>query len=369
MKVLYDHQIFSYQNYGGISRYFVEIIDGLKKYSDVTPVIKLLPSDNVYLLEKNMNPFNLIIKKGFRRSTWMNNWLTKRYFYLIEKKIIKGVDIFHPTFYDTYYLNYLDNTPFVLTIYDMINEKLPQYNQKATIPVMENKKLLAHKASKIIAISESTKNDIVELYGISPDKIAVIYLGNSLSPVASFVPQVQVPQKYILFVGKRDGYKNYELFVKSIAALLNKDKELYLICVGGSGYIPEEEKIHATLGVANQVHQLNTSDDMLAYLYQHALCFVFPSLYEGFGIPTLEAFACGCPVILSNTSSMPEVGGDAVAYIDPTNAKSIYEETKKLVEVAEHRLKLIEKGYHQLKKFSWQKCVEEHYELYKSSML
>jgi glycosyltransferase involved in cell wall biosynthesis len=110
---------------------------------------------------------------------------------------------------------------------------------------------------------------------------------------------------------------------------------------------------------------MNFDDKLLAYLYQHALCFVFPSLYEGFGIPTLEAFACGCPVVLSNTSSMPEVGGDAAVYIDPHNRQSIYDGVKQVIENTALQEEMKRKGYEQFKKFSWKKCVDEHYQLYK----
>ena len=120
------------------------------------------------------------------------------------------------------------------------------------------------------------------------------------------------------------------------------------------------EELHIT----KQLMQLNINDNILAYLYQHAACFVFPSLYEGFGIPTLEAFSCGCPVVLSNLSSMPEVGGEAVMYINPEKEESIYEGVKKVIENKLLRNELIEKGYRQAEKFSWEKCVDAHYRLY-----
>ncbi|MES2430044.1 MAG: glycosyltransferase family 1 protein [Bacteroidota bacterium] len=365
MKILFDHQTFNYQNYGGISRYFIEVINGLKKNYSADVDLQLVYSHNEHLIEKNLHPtkpFLKTIKGGWR----LQKILSRYNEILIKRKLAKGVDIFHPTYFDTYYLNSLGKAKFFLTVYDMIHETrlVITNNTKANLEVIKNKKILVEKATKIIAISESTKNDIIAIYGTDPNKIQVIYLASSLLPVKNYLPEKALPEKYILFVGNRKSYKNFTLFFESVIPLLKADKDLHIICAGGKKFNDDEIAELQSSELQDQVLQMNFDDKLLAYLYQNALCFVFPSLYEGFGIPTLEAFACGCPVVLSNTSSMPEVGGDAAAYIEPDNQESIYTVIKQVIENTALRNEMKKKGYKQLEKFSWQKCIDEHYNLY-----
>lgn len=176
MKILFDHQTFNYQNYGGISRYFTEIINGLKGYP-VEVEFKVIYSHNAHLSEKNLQPtkpYLKSIKGGWR----IQNLLARFNRFLVKKQLKQGVDIFHPTYFDTYYLDSLGKVKFVLTIYDMIHEKtlIHEYNNASTQQVVKNKKLLAQAASGIIAISEHTKKDIIDIYGIAAEKIEVIYL-------------------------------------------------------------------------------------------------------------------------------------------------------------------------------------------------
>ncbi|MGG9970613.1 glycosyltransferase family 4 protein [Ferruginibacter sp. SUN002] len=366
MKVLFDHQTFIYQNYGGISRYFIEVISALKQKYPADIDLPLLYSHNEHLIEKQMNPTKPILKKI--KGGWRIQHLMARYNrVVIKKRLAKGVDVFHPTYFDTYYLNSLGKARFLLTIYDMIHEKrlVVTDNTKANLEVVTNKKILVERADKIIAISESTKKDIIEIYGTDPDKIEVIYLSSSLQPVKEYSPSIKIPEKYILFVGNRRSYKNFELFFQSVSSLLKEDKDLHIICAGGKKFSEAEIANIESFDLQSRVLQMNFDDKLLAWLYQNAICFVFPSLYEGFGIPTLEAFACGCPVVLSNTSSMPEVGGDAAMYIDPSSRESIYNTVKKIIESPSLQQEMRTKGYEQLKKFSWQKCADEHYHLYK----
>ncbi|UEG50562.1 glycosyltransferase family 4 protein [Ferruginibacter lapsinanis] len=365
MKVLFDHQTFNYQKYGGISRYFAEVIDGLRQNKNLEVELPLVYSHNAHLAEKKMNPTKPYLEKNFKGNHRIQNLISKYHRIKVQKKLKKGVDIFHPTYYDTYYLNSLGKAKLVLTIYDMIHErKLFSEKINSNTVLSDNKKKLAQQASGIIAISESTKKDIIELYGISEEKIHVIYLSSSLLPVNDYKPSISIPREYILFVGNRDHYKNFTFFLQAISPLLLANKNLYLICAGGGKFSEVEKLMINELQLNDQILQIGIDDKILSYLYQNAKCFVFPSLYEGFGIPTLEAFACGCPVVLSNSSSMPEVGGDAALYIDPNDRASIYSTVKRLIEDKSLQQSLKEKGFQQAKKFSWGKCIEEHFKLY-----
>lgn len=369
MKILYDHQIFVFQDYGGISRYFYELTNVFHKQKDIYFDLPLLYSNNQYVKKANFlkcKPF--LEAKNFRGKIWLLHFIHKH----LEKKFLckKGFDIFHPTYYDPYFLKYIGDKPFVLTIYDMVYELFPQiFSPRDKTSV--HKKLLASKATKIIAISENTKNDIIKLFGIKEDKIEVIYLGNSLCVDAmkeETATSSELPQRYLLFVGNRRVYKNFDTFLESISPLLKDDKNLYLICAGGGKFTPSEIANLEKSGVIQKVTQCSFDDNILAQLYKNALAFIFPSLYEGFGIPILEAFSRGCPVITSNISSLPEVAGDAAEYFDPTDKISIFSTVKKVIDDHDLRCKLKYKGYERLKNFSWEKTANQTKMLYKSML-
>ena len=248
----------------------------------------------------------------------------------------------------------------------MTHEKFPRYFP-AKDKISANKKILARKAAKIIAISENTKKDVRRFYDIDERKIEVVYLGNSLIRPSAVRPiHLPIPEKYVFFVGNRCIYKNFVLFIRSMATLMAKDKDLNIICAGGTAFSDFEKEIFKDLNLEGRIHHIKVTDEALALLYQNALAFVFPSLYEGFGIPVLEAFACGCPVVLSNSSSLPEVGGNAVVYFDPKKESSIRNAVNKVIYDEILRCNLRTKGFEQLKKFSWKKTASQTEAVYKS---
>jgi len=386
MKILYDYQIFESQDFGGISRYFYELMIHFQNYDNIEWKLPIKYSDNQYLKKLQLNN-NKIEKKpisiykqifnkfGFKGREVLrdlkNKLIPGTKFHSVNQNLsinhIRGAnfDIFHPTYYDPYFLEYIENKPFVVTVFDMIHEIYPKKFPKSDLS-SSWKKILVQKANRIIAISENTKNDLVKIFGINKNKITVIYLANSLTireNTNNINSKYEIPKKYILFVGNREGYKNFYFFVRSITELLLTDSELKIICTGKS-FNAEEIKFFKKLGIGNRVLHYFASDDFLAHLYKNALVFVFPSLYEGFGIPVLEAFSCGCPVILSRSSSLPEVGADAVVYIDPKNASSIHDAVINVINDKNLRDELIQKGYKQLKKFSWEKMAKETEQLY-----
>jgi len=365
MTILFDHQIFSTQIYGGVSRYFSELMKNFKNDNEIEYELSLRYSNNHYLKQFD----NLPCKPFFENSTFRGkhrllDFLNER----ISKKIIsKGdYDVFHPTYYDPYFLNFLNNKPFVLTVYDMIHEIYPEMFLSKD-KITERKKLLAQKATKIIAISKSTKRDIIRFFGIDENKIEVIYLGNSLNISKSDdALNIELPEKHILFVGNRGGYKNFDLFIKAITPLLLEDAELSVVCVGDGKFDDIEIEKFKSLNIKDKVFQYSVSDNILAYLYQRAIVFVFPSLYEGFGIPILESFVCGCPVLVGEVSSLPEIAGDAGVYFDPTNIVSIYDTVKRIIYDKELRKSLKLKGFQRVKNFSWEKTAEKTKSLYES---
>ena len=363
MKVLYDHQIFTMQQYGGISRYFYELIRRFDQAS-VSCDVSMLFSENAYLnsdSHKSIYPF--FKNTNFKGKKFLSNKVNelKNSFFMGQK----NYDLFHPTYYDDYFLNKIGDKPFVMTYYDMIHEKFcdqfPEFLENKAI--FNQKRLLAEKASRIIAISQTTKDDLIELFGVSEEKIDVVYLGNSLNVSEEKTARV-LSEDYVLFVGNRDLYKNFKFWVISIADLI-KENNLVLVCAGGGSFTIEEQELLQHLGIKQRVKQLAIkNDDVLVNLYQNALFFTFPSLYEGFGIPVLEAFATGCPQILSNGGSLPEVGGESVLYFDPADQQSCFNATKQLIDDSSLRNQLVLLGYEQLQQFSWDRTFEETLNVY-----
>jgi len=354
MKVLYDHYIFTDQKYGGISRYFYELIKFFNINKNVEVSVPLVFSNNYYIKDcKDVDHLQFFPNHSFKGKQKLLFLMNRAVLILHLRR--KNFNIYHPTYYDTFFLNFIGNEKVVVTVYDMIHEKFKYLfpdNDKTT----SNKRIVCQKSSKIIAISQSTKKDLIELFNIEESKIEVIYLGNSMVLNKKFEVSCKLPEKYILFVGGRGGYKNFDKFIKGVGSLLNNN--LSVVCVGGGKFTDEELFLFEKLNVSNKVLHFDfPDDDSLAYCYSQALMFVFPSLYEGFGIPILESFACGCPLVCSNTSSFPEVASDGAEYFDPYSVKSIYTSVKKVLDSNDLRELLIQNGTERLKYFSWEKTA------------
>ena len=377
MKILYDHQIFEAQKYGGISRYFYELVSSKKEVN----ILSLNYSKNEYILSDAYYSKKISTSEdSLRRFCWGMNFRGKqRLFhlrnkmfpfpqselpnrYLSELLLNQGeFNVFHPTYYNPYFMKYLNGKNFVLTIYDMIHEYFEECFPEND-PIRESKKLLCEKAGRIIAISESTKRDLIELYRINPEKIDVIYLASSISD-ADILTVSNIPEKYILFTGTRAIYKNFNFFIRSIERVLKDRDDLHVVCTGPD-FTQNEVELFDTLGITERMYHYFVSDRQLAFLYSKAILFVFPSLYEGFGIPVLEAFSCGCPAVLSNTSSLPEVGGVGAVYFDPEDMTSIRESVEDVLNDSDLRATMIKKGRERVKQFSWKKTVKKTWELY-----
>ncbi|WP_312089882.1 glycosyltransferase family 1 protein [Chryseobacterium sp.] len=372
MKILLDPQIFDQQTYGGISRYYTEVFSVISKKSDVEVLLPLYSSDNAYvkatdLLVKNKNlnalySFLAFFKISTRTLRRKNS--EKLLHNAFENK---DYEIFIPTYYNPYFLDKIGTKPFVLTVYDMIHELMPQYFVEDSFHVVERKLLLMQKATKIIAVSHNTKKDIIKIYpDIDPNKIEVIYHGSSIKIHPEVT--VQFPEKYILYVGSRETYKNFKFFIQSVTPLLKNDPNLQIIAAGGGKFTEEEIQFLKNLSIQNQVLQRYFQEEELGHYYQNAQCFVFPSLYEGFGIPVLESMACGCPIVLTKHGSFPEVAGDAGIYFDSESEDDLCEKIQILISDEELRKKYAEKGLERVKKFDWKDAAEQCLKVYSDAI-
>lgn len=368
LKLLYDHQCFSYQNYGGVSRYFVELIKHINSLNLAQTELSIKYSNNQHLSEIKISEFkNLFPRHKFKGKTFLLNILNKR---SSKRKLLqRNFDVFHPTYYDTYFLNNLSGKPFVLTVHDMIHELFPEAISKWD-KTSEHKKILIKEAKKIICVSNNTKNDLIKLLNADERKISVIYHANSLNYKKSpeLERRLNLPGKFLLYVGSRKYYKNFIFMITAIADLIRREKDLYFICAGGAGFSKEETKIFNALKIESRMIQYQVNDKILGALYSNAKAFIFPSLYEGFGIPILESFSCGCPVICSNASSFPEIAQNAAQYFDPNNESSIYNAVKIIINDENRRQELIAMGFERLKHFNWEISARQTYEVYKQSL-
>ena len=372
MRVLFDGQIFELQKFGGISRYFTELINGINSYSAHQAICPIIYSENIHYSEKINPKIPILDQLNMMLELRFNIEKRKRY---CTRKNGKGItkslqsqnfDVFVPTYYGTDFLSDLRDKPFVLNVYDMIHEIFPSHLSSEDHIAIQKAKLI-EKATKIIAISQSTKNDILKFHPkTDASKIDVVYLSHSLDN--SEILELGLPANYILFVGNRGGYKNFAFFLNAIASLLLDTQGLFLVCAGGNAFNEDEGEMIKNLGLDEKVIQINFKDFELATYYKKAKCFVFPSAYEGFGIPVLEAMSCGCPVVLAAHSSFPEVAEDAGLYFELDNAEDLNQKVRALLEDENLRTHYSKKGIVQASKFSWEKTVADCVKVFKSAL-
>ena len=357
MKVLYDHQIFDIQTHGGISRYFANLYEGLNRKSDFHSELAVLHSRNHYIDNKPYLPSSagkFLLKKQSNRNKW-----NKRYSEFVIRK--NAFDVFHPTYYDPYFLDKVKK-PFVLTVHDLIHELLPEYFTPYD-PTVQFKRKVIERASHLIAISDSTKIDLQSVYNVADNKISVIHHGYQI--LTAIESELELPfTNYILFVGDRTKYKNFYILSSAVARLTKNYPELILVCAGGGAFTVVEQEAFLRKRLKN-VYQIPANDGELKALYKNALAFVYPSLYEGFGLPILEAFANDCPAILSDIPPFKEIAGDACTYFDPHDVENMTEAIEKVINSESLADSLRKRGAIQLRKFPISDCIDKTATVYK----
>lgn len=366
-RILFDFQAFSLESFGGVSRMYTECLPFFDNEHPFT--IGVARSNNIHLIESHLVP-NL---KPLPLHTTGSSWISRHHFPL-KRTLIKlmrspgGVlsnnkelcvslldknnfDIFEPTFFDSYFLDHLHGKPFVITIHDMVPELFPQYYEKNDSQILQ-KRILCKLAAHIHVPSECTKRDLVNILNINPDNITVISRGsghtmNSEPAIFNF--------KYLLYVGLRGGYKNFIPFLYSFAKVHKLYPDIHLVCTGMPFSKDEINVIHS-LRLSSITHSLFATESEMNSLYQHAVAFVYPSAYEGFGLPILEAWANHCPVLLNEASCFPEVAGNAALFfhIGPKGSDDLSLQIESLLSYSHiERDALIKRGDLRLKLYSW----------------
>jgi len=362
MKIAFDYQIFSFQHYGGVSRYFARLAQELStKGEDIRVVAPLhqnhyladLPDGNVLGRKILWQP-----PKSGRVLKIMNRCLSW------SAMMRFGPDVIHETYYN--------HTPVlatgaarILTVYDMIHERF-----SSSFPDRDNtsqlKRIAVERADHIICISNSTKRDLCDIFNFPQEKVSVVHLGFEFFPMGdASTPTSMHDRPFLLFVGKRNGYKNFEGMLRAVSSRQELKNNFNIVAFGGNTFNPSELALIQSLNLRpGSVQQINGDDEILGGLYRSASAFVYPSLYEGFGLPPLEAMAHGCPVITSDTSSMPEVVGQAGESFNPSEIDAQAQAICNVVFDTTHRDALIEKGNERIDHFSWSKCAEETLKIY-----
>ncbi|GAA3926387.1 glycosyltransferase family 1 protein [Hymenobacter algoricola] len=365
MKILYDHQIFSIQDFGGVSRYFHELLEHAGP--GLTAELPVVLSNNLYLHDRRHTRHH----EFFRRLPLRGRWRLMQY--VNHQATLRALrrqdfDVFHPTLNSSaYFLDLLEEKPFVLTIHDMIERLFPQfYAGPGTGAAQE---LLSRRASRIIAVSEHTRADILRLLPVPPERVEVIYHGYAHREYSAAESRVAAPANYVLYTGTRALYKNFSCLAEAFSQLSQRAfPDLHLVCAGGHPFTPVERELLRRQGLAGRVHHFGLlTDAQLQQLYRGARAFVFPSHYEGFGLPILEAFGQQCPVVLSRASCFPEIAQDAALYFDPNQPADLRQQLERLLGQPELRAHLTRLGYLRVRDFSWQHTAASTRQVYEEA--
>lgn len=291
-------------------------------------------------------------------------------------------DIVHYPYFDPYFrtLPFMKKKKTVVTVHDLIPFRFPKYFNPGIRGKIkwEIQKMSLKTSRMILTDSESSKKDIIKYAGVREDRIKVIYLGVSTSfrveRTIEYLEKTQkkfnLPREYMLFVGDVNYNKNVPSLLTALYVLKNNKSEMKLVLVG-QGFTTESVPLThmlafiKKLGLEDRVIRLGYVDSFdLICLYNLASVYVQPSFAEGFGLPVLEAMACGCPVVASNTTSLPEVVGDAGVLVDTSNPKNIVEAVTNVTTNVNLRSQLIQKGLEHVKRFTWEECANKVAEIY-----
>lgn len=351
MKVLFDHQIFHYQ-YGGASKYFAMLLKHLPAGTWETTA-RL--SANEYARAQHLFP---TCRRHFRGQTVLTELLNRPYTLCTLRR--GRYDVFHQTNFGTYCLRSLGSRPMVTTFHDT---NLSTFDPHPD--VVERQRISLQRADAVICVSHHTAQDMLRFFPIDERKVHVIHHGIDL-PDLSLLPAARLlAPPYLLFVGRRSPYKNFDLLLQAFAELHAHRAELHLACTGAP-FTSAERQRFCDLGLADSIHHFAASEADMQRLYRDAAAFVFPSRYEGFGMPILEAWSCRCPVVLARASCFPEIAADAGCYFDPDDAAELVAAVSRVLDDSAFRRELIARGEARLPLFSWQRCAEAHLSVYRS---
>ena len=352
----------------GVSRYTVELVRNLARIDKKNQYVLFFSSLRREVASNQLPTTSNFKLKKFKFPPTFLEFLWNRLHVVNIEKFLGDVDVFHS--WDWYQPP--TKAKKVTTVHDVSFLHYPEVFPKRTIRTQTNRLYWVKKeVDLVIADSKATKNDLVELLGFDEKKIKVIYLGVSdswkekpvnINKLKVIKKKYKIKGEYILSVGTLEPRKNIKTVIKAFNEL--KKPNLKLVLVGKLGWGGDIKKITEKIDSGVVVTGFIPDED-LAPLYQGAHCFVYPSLYEGFGLPVLEAMASGTPVITSNVSSLLEIAGEAALLVDPKKTSEITKAMKKIIESKSLAKNLSDKGKRQAAKFTWEKTAQQTLTAYK----
>jgi glycosyltransferase involved in cell wall biosynthesis len=357
LRILYDHQVFSLQDAGGASRYHFELMRNLQGLDEIG--IEVLLG-----LNGSVMPFLSLQQAGtrvFGRRTAVKPGLFRyamnEFFSAVAAPLRGQVDIYHPTLYRA--LPWVRRRGVVVTHHDCIHERFPHLFRNAASIIATKRKLFAQ-ADAIICVSASSQRDLLHFYDVPEDKTHVVHHGFApLGLIDSGAGQsgAETSAPYLLYVGSRASYKNFGLLLEAFSrsGLAGRYR---LLAMGGGAFSAQEQQQIALLHLTGSVTLVPKADDAtLTRAYRNAALFIYPSMYEGFGFPPLEAMSVGCPVLVNRTSSLPEVCGDAVFYFDSSDPEQLAQRLQSIMEDKPGVVNKRKLGEEQVKLYDWSRCA------------
>ncbi len=351
------------QRVGGVSRYFLELCSHLSSLNLAETRICAGIHQNVELNSSNRHLSSAIYLDSFywRRPT------SKIIRSISEKLSLKQLNTFAPDIiHQTYYSNYQnrDAHPLVVTVYDFIHELYYPENKRK----IQAKRISMGVADSIIAISDNTRKDLIRIYPEYAHKVKVVHLAASkIFHAAPTVLESQDP--YVLFVGSRGGYKNFNSVLRSFAESEYLSTNFKLHVFGNQNFTKSELDLIFSLGLGDTVRYFSGGDEELLKQYQNARLFVYPSLYEGFGLPIIEAMASGCPVLSTNAGSMGEVSGEGGYFFDANKQGDLRRKLEAVLKSETLRTELINYGFINSLRFDWESTARETHKIYLESLI
>jgi glycosyltransferase involved in cell wall biosynthesis len=353
MRVGFDEQAFLAQRRGGVSTYFVRLVEQFRADPGlgVEPVLGWSMAPNEHVVEAGLAR----AVPGDRGRPEFDPLASGTAFVanLPARLRARRVDLHHYTFYHPRFLRRRTSAPTVSTVHDMIPELYPQLFTRD--PHLHKAEYL-RRSGLVLCVSEATRQDLFRLHGDPgvPVRVTHLGVGEAFRPGLPRLPQM--PPRYVLFVGRRGGYKDFPVLVEALAQA--RLEGAWVVVLGGGALTDEERELLDGAGLDGRWTHATASQEELPRWYSGAEVFVFPSRYEGFGLPTLEAMACGCPTVLARSSSLPEVGGKACEYFLPGDPSALAEVLRRLWDDEQLRAARRADGLARAASFTWRRTAE-----------
>ncbi len=347
-------------HFPGIGRYVSNLAQAM--------VPLLNPDEHLTLLRDSSQPSRWQLPPESEKVTWIETAVSP--FSLSQQtkipNLLKNCTLYHSPYY---LMPYRPGVPTILTVYDLIPQRYPEYvSAQARLLFQLTTRLALRTADHIIAISEATKQDFMTAYHVDSDRITAV----PLAPAPNFQPQppahiqtvkqtYNLPDHYVLYLGINKPHKNLPQLIHAWKTVTQQVPNSPVLVIAGAWdeRYPETKQLAAELNLSDTIQFIGAvADEDLPGLYAGADLFVFPSLYEGFGLPVIEAMACGTAVACSHTSSLPEVGGNAAAYFNPNNPDDIAHTLIRLLQDKDERISRQQLSLQQATQFTWTKTAQ-----------